>query len=178
MNSREAGRRNSRAGDDRFHETGDRAVTYRDLDTRLLAELQKDARRSNRQIAEALGVSASTVGARLKDLEERGVIRGYRATIDYGRLGLGLVAVTRIKARGEALPRIVKALTEHPSLTHVYEITGDFDVMVIGRFANETEMNREIKSMLGLPGIEGTNTSVVLDAPKESLDLDLGRGGS
>jgi DNA-binding Lrp family transcriptional regulator len=67
----------------------------------------------------------------------------------------------------------VKSLSEHPSLTHVYEITGEFDIMVIGRFANETEMNREIKSMLGLPGIEGTNTSVVLDAPKESLDVEL-----
>ena len=151
-------------------------MTYRDLDTRLLRELQRDARRSNRQLADTLGVAASTVGARLKDLEERGVIRGYRAVLDYGRLGLGLVAVTRIKARGEALPRIVKSLSEHPSLTHVYEITGEFDVMVIGRFANEREMNREIKSMLGLPGIEGTNTSVVLDAPKESLDVELRMG--
>jgi DNA-binding Lrp family transcriptional regulator len=93
--------------------------------------------------------------------------------LDYGELGLGLIAVTRIKARGDALPRIVKSLIEHPSLTHVYEITGEFDVLVIGRFANETEMNREIKSMLSLPGIEGTNTSVVLDAPKESLDVEL-----
>lgn len=148
-------------------------MTYRDLDVRLLRELQVDARRSNRQLAEVLGVAASTIGARLRDLEGRGVIKGYRAVLDYGELGLGLVAVTRIKARGDALPLIVKSLTEHPSLTHVYEITGEFDVMVIGRFANETEMNREIKSMLGLPGIEGTNTSVVLDAPKESLDVEL-----
>jgi DNA-binding Lrp family transcriptional regulator len=154
----------------------DRPVTYKDLDLLLLRELQRDARRSNRQLAEALGVAASTVGARLKDLEDRGVLRGYRAVIDYGKLGLGLVAVTRIKARGEALPAIVRSLAQHPSLTHVYEITGDFDVMVIGRFANETEMNREIKRMLSLPGIEGTNTSVVLDAPKESLDVRLAPG--
>jgi DNA-binding Lrp family transcriptional regulator len=148
-------------------------VTYRNLDIRLLRELQLDARRSNRRLADALGVAASTVGARLRELDERGVIKGYRAVLDYSELGLGLIAVTRIKARGEALPMIVKSLTEHPSLTHVYEITGEFDVMVIGRFANETEMNREIKSMLSLPGIEGTNTSVVLDAPKESLDVEL-----
>ncbi len=99
-------------------------MTYRDLDIRLLRELQIDARRSNRQLAEALGVAASTVGARIRDLEKRGAIRGYRALLDYGELGLGLVAVTRIKARGDALPIIVKSLTEHPSLTHVYEITG------------------------------------------------------
>lgn len=148
-------------------------MTYRDLDLRLIGALQQDARRSNRQLAVELGVAASTVGHRLRDLEQRGVIRGYRPLLDYRQLGLGLVAITRIKARGDALPAIVQALTGHPHLTHVYEITGEFDVMVIGRFADESEMNREIKSMLGLPGIEGTNTSVVLDTPKEQLDVDL-----
>ena len=148
-------------------------MTYRDLDTRILRALREDARRSNRQLARELGVAATTVGNRLADLEKSGVVRGYRADVDYAKLGLGLVAVTRIKARGEALPAIVRSLTSHPSLTHVYEITGEFDVMVIGRFANESEMNREIKSMLSMPGIEGTNTSIVLDAPKEQLDVDL-----
>lgn len=151
-------------------------MTYRDLDFRLIRALQKDARRSNRQLAEDLGVAASTVGHRLKDLEDRGVIRGYRPIINYRELGLGLVAVTRIKARGDQLPNIVRALIQHPHLTHVYEITGEFDVMVIGRFRDESEMNREIKSMLGLPGIEGTNTSIVLDTPKEQLDVEMALG--
>jgi len=156
--------------------SGGEFVTHRNLDIRLIRALQTDARRSNRQLAEELGVAASTVGHRLKDLEERGVIRGYRPLIDYRALGLGLVAITRIKARGEALPNIIRSLIEHPHLTHVYEITGEFDVMVIGRFADESQMNREIKSMLGLPGIEGTNTSVVLDTPKEQLDVELALG--
>ncbi|MFW6084064.1 MAG: winged helix-turn-helix transcriptional regulator [Gemmatimonadota bacterium] len=148
-------------------------MTYRNLDRRILRALQEDARRSNRQLARELDVAATTVGNHLADLEERGIVRGYRADIDYRKLGFGLVAVTRIKAKGEALPAIVKSLTEHPSLTHVYEITGEFDVMVIGRFADEQEMNREIKSMLSMSGIEGTNTSIVLDAPKEQLDVGL-----
>lgn len=150
-------------------------MTYRDLDRRLIRALVDNARRSNRQLAAELDVAATTVGKRLADLEESGVIRGYRPDIDYRKLGLGLVAVTRIKARGESLPAIVQALTSHPHLTHVYEITGEFDVMVIGRFADESEMNREIKSMLSMLGIEGTNTSIVLDAPKEQLDVDLDR---
>lgn len=148
-------------------------MTYHDLDMRLLRALRVDARRSNRQLAADLGVAATTVGKRLADLERRGIIRGYRPDIDYRKLGLGLVAVTRIKARGDELPRIVTSLASHPQLTHVYETTGEFDVMVIGRFANEQEMNREIKSMLGMPGIEGTNTSIVLDAIKEQLDVEL-----
>ncbi|MEE9208420.1 MAG: Lrp/AsnC family transcriptional regulator [Gemmatimonadota bacterium] len=148
-------------------------MTYQDLDARLIRALQADARRSNRALAVDLGVSASTVGSRLRDLEERGVIRGYRPDVDYSRLGLGLIAITRIRARGDALPGIVEALTAHPHLTHVYEITGEFDVMVIGRFTDETQMNQEIKSMLRLEGIEGTNTSLVLAAPKEQLDVEI-----
>lgn len=148
-------------------------MTYQDLDARLIRALQVDARRSNRSLAADLGVSASTVGSRLRDLEERGVIRGYRPDVDYAQLGMGLIAITRIRARGDALPRIIEALTPHPHLTHVYEITGEFDVMVIGRYEDETQMNQEIKSMLRLEGIEGTNTSVVLAAPKEQLDVEI-----
>ncbi len=88
---------------------------------------------------------------------------------------MGLVAVAKIKARGDALPRVVETLAADPRLSHVYEITGDFDLLVIGRFRDETEMNREIKRLLGLPGIEGTNTSIVLSAVKEAADVSLRR---
>ncbi len=148
-------------------------MTYRDLDLRLIEALLEDGRRSVRKLAEVLKVSPSTVSHRLNDLTDRGVISRFKPVIDYSRLGYGLIAVTRIKARGESLPAIVSALASDPRLTHVYEITGDFDVLVIGRFRNESEMNREIKRMLGLPGIERTNTSIVLSAAKEGGDLDL-----
>lgn len=148
-------------------------MTYRDLDIQLLAALRDDARQSARQLAERLSVSPSTISNRLKSLQERGVLRGFRPDIDYARLGYGLVAITKIKARGDALPAIVEALAEDDRLTKVYEITGDFDILVIGRFRDENEMNREIKRMLSLPGIEGTNTSIVLSAAKDSDHITL-----
>lgn len=148
-------------------------MAYPDLDIRLIRALQEDARRSLRQLAARLDVSASTVRNHLDDLLERGVITGFQPVLDYRKLGFGLVAVIRIRARGDALPGIVDALSGDGRLTHVYEITGDFDVMVIGRFRSETEMNREIKEILGLPGIEATNTSIVLSAPREGGELDL-----
>ncbi len=148
-------------------------MTYRDLDTHLLEALMEDGRRSVRKLAEVLKVSPGTVSNRLADLVEREVITGFKPVIDYGKLGFGLVAVTKIKARGESLPAIVEALARDSRLTHVYEITGEFDILVIGRFRNESDMNREIKRMLGLPGIEGTNTSIVLSTAKEGADIDL-----
>lgn len=148
-------------------------MTYRDLDVRLINALKADARRSLRQLAADLGVSTGTISKRLDRLMERGIITGFRPVVDYAKLGFGLLAITRIKARGEALPGIVANLRDDPFLTHVYEITGDFDIMVVGRYRDENEMNREIKRMLSLPGIESTNTSVVLSAAKEQVDIDL-----
>lgn len=151
-------------------------MTYEHLDRRLIRALQRDARRSLRQLAEELDVSTGTVRNHLRDLEERGVIRGYRPEVDYARLGYSLVTVTRIKARGDAIPAIVEELAADPRLTHVYEITGDFDVMVVGRFRSDVEMNREIKRLLGVEGVEGTNTSVVLQVHKEGGEVDLMEG--
>lgn len=149
------------------------AVTYEHLDVRLVEALQEDARRSLRELADVLDVSAGTVRNHLRDLEERGVVRGYRPVVDYAKLGYTLVTITRIKARGSAIPRIVEDLAADSRLTHVYEITGDFDVLVIGRFRSDTEMNREIKRLLSVDGVEGTNTSVVLEVHKENGDLAL-----
>lgn len=148
-------------------------MTYRDLEVRLIEALRGDGRRSLRKLAADLGVSPSTVSNRLSDLEERGVITGFKPLLDHRKLGFNLIAITKVKARGDALPQIVEALVEDPHLTHVYEITGEFDILVIGRFRDETAMNREIKRMLSLPGIEGTNTSIVLSAPKEDADVQL-----
>lgn len=148
-------------------------MTYEHLDRRLIRALQRDARRSMRQLAEELDVSTSTVRNHLRDLEERGIIRGYKPVVDYARLGYGLVAVMRIKARGDAIPRIVEDLAADSRLTHVYEITGDFDVLAVGRFRSDAEMNREIKRLLAVDGVVGTNTSIVLEVHKEAGDLDL-----
>lgn len=148
-------------------------MTYRDLDVRLLEALRDDARQSARQLAERLSVSPSTISNRLRDLRARGILVGFRPDIDYAKLGFGLVAITKIKVRGDALPAIVEALAADDRLTHVYEITGDFDVLVIGRFRDEGEMNTEIKRMLRLPGIEGTSTSIVLSAAKDGVDIPL-----
>lgn len=148
-------------------------MTYSDLDHRIIAELRRDARASLRSIAGRLGVSTSTVSHRLKGLEEAGIVTGYRPELDYRKLGYRLTAITKIKAKGAQIPRIVEQLIEDPSLVDVYEITGDYDVLVIGKYRDEESMNREIKRLLAHPEIEGTNTSIVLSVAKEGGELPL-----
>lgn len=150
-------------------------MTYVDLDYDILDELRRDGRASLRTVAERLGVSTSTVSHRVKQMESDGIIRGYRPIIDYAKLGYRITAITKIKAKGAHLPDLVAALVDEETLVDVYEITGDYDVLVIGKFADEEMMNREIKRLLSHPDIESTNTSIVLSVAKENGDLVLGQ---
>jgi len=147
---------------------------YRDLDVRIIERLRDDGRMSLREIAGELGVSTATVGKHLNGLKERGIIRGFKPVLDYPKLGYKITTVTQIKAKGKLIPQIVKTLKDDDRLTHVYEITGEFDILVIGKFRDQESMNREIKRLLSHPAIEETNTSVVLAIVKEDADIRLG----
>jgi DNA-binding Lrp family transcriptional regulator len=142
---------------------------YKDLDFKIIAELRKDARASARQIGRRLGISTTTVASRMRAMEKSGTIRGFRPLLDYKKLGFGITAVTLIKAMGGKIPMLMKDLMADPQLTHVYEITGEFDLMVIGKYRDTDSMNREIKKLLSHKAIKETNTSIVLGYGKEEF---------
>ncbi len=148
---------------------------YRDLGLQIIEMLRKNARVSLREIAEKLGVSTTTISKHLKQLEDDGIIRGYKPLLDYGKLGYKITAVIQIKAKGNLIPEIVNALKIDERLTHVYEITGEFDILVIGKFDDQESMNQEIKKLLSHPAIEETHTSVVLSVAKENAEIALMR---
>ncbi len=144
---------------------------YRDLDERIIRALQEDGRASLRELAQRLGVSTTTVGKHLRRLLDRGIIRRFKPVLDYEKLGFPITTITQIKAKGNRIPEIVRALRQDRCLTHVYEITGEFDILVIGKFKDQESMNREIKRLLSHPAIEETNTSVVLSVVKEDAEV-------
>ena len=142
---------------------------YKDLDLKVIAELRKDGRASARQIGKRLGTSTTTIASRIRSMEHSGMIRGYRPLVDYKKLGFGITAVTLIKAVGGKIPSLMKDLMADPQLTHVYEITGGFDLLVIGKYKDTDSMNRGIKKMLSHKAIKETNTSIVLGPGKEEF---------
>ncbi|MFW5418675.1 Lrp/AsnC family transcriptional regulator [Nocardiopsis sp. CNT-189] len=70
-----------------------------ELDRLILRELQKNARQTNRDLAAAAGVAPSTSLERVRALREKGVIRGYRADVDLGRLGRSVQAMISVRIR-------------------------------------------------------------------------------
>jgi DNA-binding Lrp family transcriptional regulator len=148
-------------------------MTYENLDRRLINELLNDGRASLRSLAEDLDVSVTTVSNHLSDLEDQGIIRGYTPVVDYGELGYDVTAIIQLKVEGDALPDITDRLQDHRQMVSVYEVTGDHDIVAIGKFTDTDHMNEGIKELLIDPDIKESNTSVVLNTVTEHEQFDL-----
>ena len=143
------------------------------LNQEILKALMEDGRKSIRKVARELDVSPSTVSSHLEGMLEEGLVKRFKPAVDYEKLGFDLTAITKIQAKGREITDIVERLKDEGSLTHVYEITGEFDILVIGKFDSRESMNREIKRMLNFSAIERADTSIVLNVVKEDSNLDL-----
>ncbi|MFT4945108.1 MAG: DNA-binding Lrp family transcriptional regulator [Halovenus sp.] len=148
-------------------------MTYENLDRKLVNQLLEDGRASLRSLAEELDVSVTTVSNHISELETEGIIDGYSPTIDYGALGYDVTAILQLKVEGHALVEVTEQLTEKRQVMSVYETTGDYDVIAIGRFRDTDDMNASIKDLLTDPAIKESNTSVVLNPAKEHEQFEL-----
>jgi DNA-binding Lrp family transcriptional regulator len=148
-------------------------MTYENLDAKLINALLGDGRASLRSLGEDLDVSVTTVSNHLQDLEAEGVIQGYSPRVDYDKLGYDVTAVIQLKVEGQSLPEITGRLHDVDGMVSVYEVTGDYDVIAIGKFHDTDEMNDRIKDLLGDAEIRETNTSVVLDSVVENEQFEL-----
>lgn len=148
-------------------------MAYKHLDTDLVNELLSDGRASLRSLAEELDVSVTTVSNHLSDLEEENIIQGYTPVVDYDAAGYDVTAVMQLKAEGNALPEITETLNDHRQMISVYEVTGDYDVIAIGKFRDTDDMNDQIKALLTDPDIKQSNTSIVLNAVSEHEQFEL-----
>jgi len=148
-------------------------MTYENLDAKLINALLGDGRASLRSLAEELDVSVTTVSNHLRDLEDQGVIEGYTPRVNYDALGYDVTAILQLKVEGSALPDITDRLEEQKQMVSVYEVTGDYDVIAIGKFVDTDGMNEQIKTLLTDADIRESNTSVVLNAVVENKQFDL-----
>ena len=148
-------------------------MTYENLDAKLVNELLENGRASLRSLAEELDVSVTTVSNHLGDLEEEGIIEGYTPVVDYGKLGYDVTAIVQLKVEGDALPEITDRLRAEKQMVSVYEVTGNYDIVAIGKFKDTDGMNEQIKTLLTDPDIRESNTSVVLNAAAENEQFEL-----
>jgi DNA-binding Lrp family transcriptional regulator len=143
-----------------------------DLDVKILEKLMTDSRRSLRSIAKELGTPTSTIHERVKRLLKLGIIKRFTAELDTRVLGLDITALILISVEGAYISDVEKILSTYEHVVAVYDITGDFDVAIIAKFRNIEDLNNFIKSILKIPHIKKTVTSIAFNVVKEKLCID------
>ncbi|MDY6770586.1 MAG: Lrp/AsnC family transcriptional regulator [Candidatus Nanohaloarchaea archaeon] len=147
-----------------------------DLDFQIIEQLTEDGRASLRNIAEQLDISPSTVSSRMRKLRHEGVIKGFQPVLDYSQMGFDLTAVVEVAVSTDMLAENEHELQELPNVVSLYEVTGDHDVVMLCKFRDREEMNRLVKNVLSMHGVESTHTRVALTAPIENEIPALEKG--
>ena len=83
-----------------------------------------------------------------------------------------MTAIIGIKAQGKKIREIERIIAKDKRVTCVYDVTGEYDIIVIAKFRNREDMNRFVKGVLSIDGVEKTNTHVVLEIVKEDFRLE------
>lgn len=144
-----------------------------EVDLKILRMLQEDARVSYREIARKLNISVGTVHNRVRRMEAGRYIRGYSAILDPFKLGFDITAIILMQVEGPHITEIEQELIKYKEVSSIYDVTGEFDVMVITRFKGREDLNRFIKSLLKKPHIKRSVTSIALNIVKEDHRLSI-----
>lgn len=146
------------------------------FDRSILSVLAEDGRISITDLSKRIGLSKSPTQARLRRLEESGVIIGYRALLDPIRLGLDHVAFVEVRlsdTREAALTAFNGAVARVPEIEQAHMIAGNFDYLLKVRTRDMSEYRRFLGDTIStLPYVANTSTYVAMEAVKETMLAD------
>jgi Lrp/AsnC family leucine-responsive transcriptional regulator len=138
-----------------------------DTDRAIVGTLTADGRCSFTDLAERVGLSVSAVHQRVRRLEQRGVIRGYTARVDFDELGLPLTAFVAIKPFDPASPDDAPEKLAHlREIESCYSIAGEDFYLLKVRVAGPTALERLLTEIRTTANVS-TRTTVVLSTPYE-----------
>ncbi len=147
------------------------------IDWRILQILQTDGRISNARLAREVGLSPSSCLERVRRLERRKYILGYRAMLNPQKLGAGLlvyveIRLTRTSAGLYASFR--QKVLDMPEVQECHLISGDFDYLIKARLPDMQAYRSFLgETLLMLPGVAASRTFVVMEEVKETCALAL-----
>lgn len=140
-----------------------------EIDAKLLKILGQNGRASYREMAKMLGVSVASVAYRVSRLQKQGLIRGFTVIVDYEKFGYDITAVIGLVIREGRLLEVQRELAKEPNVVAVYDVTGEVDSIIIGRFRDRQELSHFVKKVLRMPYVERTSTHIVLEVVKEDF---------
>ncbi|WP_265587599.1 Lrp/AsnC family transcriptional regulator [Sphingomicrobium arenosum] len=133
-----------------------------EIDARLIAALERNARASMTALARVTGLSRSATHDRIARLEERGVIRGYRAEVDAEAAGLVEAMLTVRFAAGQDNDAFAEAITAYDHVARVHCVTGEDDIVLHARAATTSAINALRQKIAATEGVASISTATIL----------------
>jgi DNA-binding Lrp family transcriptional regulator len=106
-------------------------------------------------------------------MEKEGIIEGYTITVDHERLGYSLTAIIDLSLDKKRLIETEREISKLPNVYGVYDITGAMDAMIVAKFHSRDELNKFIKALLKKDYVVNSQTKLVLNVIKETLELPV-----
>ncbi|GAA1159136.1 Lrp/AsnC family transcriptional regulator [Ornithinicoccus hortensis] len=147
------------------------------LDRHIVSLLAEDGRMSYADLGRRTGLSTSAVHQRVKRLEERGVITGYRAVVDFEQVGLPLTALIALSPFDPASPDDIPQRLEHlPQIDSCWSVAGRENYVIQVRLAKPSDLEQLLADIRSAANC-ASSTTVVLSTPWEGRPVDLPESG-
>ena len=135
----------------------------------LLRALQEDARQSFADLARIVKLSPPAVAERVRRMEDAGIITGYHAEVDAGKIGQPLTVFIHLRTTPDMYPRIIKIANERPEVLECYHVAGGESFIMKMVLATMPHLEDMIKK---LSAFGSTSTNIILSAPVRKHVLD------
>ena len=143
-----------------------------ETDMEILAILQNNARTPNAEIARKVGMTTSGIFDRLKRLENKGVIDGYKTLVNPRALGLVLLAFVSVRLQPAREARAVgERLVDIPGIQEVFHMAGEACFLCKVRCRDTEDLEKVLGRINAIDTVCGTQTNIALRAVKESPKL-------
>ncbi|MBU1176079.1 MAG: Lrp/AsnC family transcriptional regulator [Alphaproteobacteria bacterium] len=153
------------------------STTLDAIDRRILRSLQKDARMSNVDLANAVGLSPSPCLRRVRLLEESGVIERYATILNGAELGLGLTVFVRVWFKtqdGEMTQKFAETVRKYPEVMECYLTTGECDALLrVVTTDLHAYWRFQADYLTRIPSVQSVKTDVPMETIKRSFELPV-----
>ncbi len=142
-----------------------------ELELKIIRALNQNSRKSFREVAKEIGTSAPVVINKIKKLEEQGAIKGYIPVLDPEYFGFTMMVVVALRISHGKLIEAQEKIAEDPRVLAIYDVTGEWDSIVIAHFKGREDLNKFIKTILAQKYVDRTVTHIVLNVVKDERRL-------
>ena len=147
-----------------------------DIDRRILSRLQRDASLTTDALAEAVHLSRNACWRRVRQMEDRGLIKRRVAVVDAGAVGLGLSVFVMLRANEHSpdwLASLKRAVAEMPEIVGAFRMSGDLDYLLRVRVADVEGYDTFYKRLIAKVAIADVSASFVMEELKDTTALPL-----